>query len=68
MLLTSQVGVIQEWRIQEKNASWKCTETHVEDLRFFTVVTMRNIAFWDINTQFVPHRKHITSQLQSPNA
>jgi hypothetical protein len=28
-------------------------------------VTMENV-FWDIKTQFVPHRRHITSPLQSP--
>jgi hypothetical protein len=27
---------------------------------------MKNVVFWDINTQFVPHRRHITSRLQSP--
>jgi hypothetical protein len=28
-------------------------------------VTMKNVAFWDIKTQFVPHKIHITSPLQS---
>jgi hypothetical protein len=27
---------------------------------------MKNGAFWDIKTQFVLHRRHITSLLQSP--
>jgi hypothetical protein len=27
---------------------------------------MKNVVFWDIKTQFVPHRRHITSQVQSP--
>jgi hypothetical protein len=31
-----------------------------------TAVTMNNVAFWDIKLQFVPHRRHITSPLQSP--
>jgi hypothetical protein len=31
----------------------------------FTAVTMGNAVFWDIETQFVPHR-NITSPLQSP--
>jgi hypothetical protein len=31
----------------------------------FTAVTMKNDVFWDIKTQFVPHRQHITSPLQS---
>jgi hypothetical protein len=37
-------------------------------LRFevFTAVTMNNVIFWDIKPQFVRHRKHITSPLQSP--
>jgi hypothetical protein len=29
-------------------------------------VTMKNAVFWDIKIQFVPHRRHITSLLQSP--
>jgi hypothetical protein len=29
------------------------------------IVTMKNSVFWDVNTQFVPHRTHITSLLQS---
>jgi hypothetical protein len=32
----------------------------------FTAGTMKNAVFWDIKTQFVPHRRHITSLLQSP--
>jgi hypothetical protein len=27
---------------------------------------MKNGVFWDIKTQFLPHRRHITSPLQSP--
>jgi hypothetical protein len=27
---------------------------------------MKNVDFWDIKPQFVPHRRHITSPLQSP--
>jgi hypothetical protein len=26
---------------------------------------MKNAVFWDIKTQFVPHKRHITSPLQS---
>jgi hypothetical protein len=39
----------------------------VKDERFevFTAVTMKNDVFWDIKTQFIPHRRHITSPLQS---
>jgi hypothetical protein len=32
----------------------------------FTPVTMKNVVFWDIKTHFVPHKRHITSPLQSP--
>jgi hypothetical protein len=31
----------------------------------FTAVTMKNVVFWDIKTQFVLHRGHITTPLQS---
>jgi hypothetical protein len=27
---------------------------------------MKNVVFWDIRTQFVLHRRHITSPLQIP--
>jgi hypothetical protein len=30
----------------------------------FTEVTMKNTAFGDIKTQFIPHSKHITYPLQ----
>jgi hypothetical protein len=29
-------------------------------------VVVKHVVFWDIKTQFVPHRRHITSPLQSP--
>jgi hypothetical protein len=32
----------------------------------FTAVTMKNVVFWDIKTQFVLHWRHITSPVQSP--
>jgi hypothetical protein len=32
----------------------------------FTAMTMKNGVFWDIETQFVLHRRHIMSPLQSP--
>jgi hypothetical protein len=31
----------------------------------FTTGTMKNVVFWDIKPQFVLHRRHITSPLQS---
>jgi hypothetical protein len=43
-------------------------EIQIERVRLnvSTAVTMKNSVFWDIKPQFVPHRKHITSPLQSP--
>jgi hypothetical protein len=32
----------------------------------FTAVTMKNVVFWDIKPEFILHRRHITSPLQSP--
>jgi hypothetical protein len=29
---------------------------------------MKNVVFWDINPQFVLHRRHITYPLQSPGS
>jgi hypothetical protein len=42
-------------------------EKGTEHVRFevFTAVTMKNGVFWDIETQFVPQRRHITSLIQS---
>jgi hypothetical protein len=31
----------------------------------FTAVTVEYAVFWDIKTQFLQHRKHVTSPLQS---
>jgi hypothetical protein len=39
-------------------------QKHVR-LEVFMAVTMKNFIFWDIKTQFIPHRRHITSPLQS---
>jgi hypothetical protein len=40
----------------------------VINVRFevFTAVTMKNVVFWDIKTQFVLHRRHLMSLLQRP--
>jgi hypothetical protein len=41
---------------------------HIIYVRYeiFTTVTMKNAVFRDIKSQFVPHRRHITSPLQCP--
>jgi hypothetical protein len=33
-------------------------------IKVYTAVNMKNAVFWDIKTQFVLHRRHITSPLQ----
>jgi hypothetical protein len=35
-------------------------------ISIFTAATMKVAVFWDIRTQFLPHRRHIRSSLQSP--
>jgi hypothetical protein len=41
-------------------------DTRYVRFEVFTAVTMKNGVFWDVKTQFVLHRRHITSPLQSP--
>jgi hypothetical protein len=36
-----------------------------ERFEVFTAVTRKNVIFWDIKTQFILHRRNITSPLQS---
>jgi hypothetical protein len=38
------------------------------DFYIFTAVTMKNVIFWDIKGLVVPHRRHITSPLQSSSS
>jgi hypothetical protein len=35
-------------------------------VEIFTSVTMKTALFWDIKPQFVPHRRHIISPLETP--
>jgi hypothetical protein len=37
-----------------------------QEFEVITAVTMKNVVFWVIETQFLPHRRHITSPLQCP--
>jgi hypothetical protein len=39
--------------------------THSFSTNFHTYLSLKNAVLWDIKSQFVPHRKHITSPLQS---
>jgi hypothetical protein len=38
----------------------------LKDFMFSRRAIMKKSVFWDINTQFVPHRKHIKSPLHIP--
>jgi hypothetical protein len=49
-----------------RNAYVKQLSLLVVRFEVFTAVTMKNVVFWDMKTQFVPHRRHITSPLKSP--
>jgi hypothetical protein len=51
---------------EEMGCVQECTNSHVVRLEAL-VVTMNNAVFWDIKSQFVPHRRNITSPLQSPS-
>jgi hypothetical protein len=44
----------------------KLTFSFFNGFEVFAAVTMKNAAFWDIKTQFVPHRRNITSPLPGP--
>jgi hypothetical protein len=43
---------------------WHVTRSSNAILR--TGEYMKNVVFWDIKTQFILHRRHITASLQSP--
>jgi hypothetical protein len=38
---------------------------YIVRFEMIAAVTMKNVVFWDIKTLFVPHRRHITSPLQT---
>jgi hypothetical protein len=38
---------------------------YIKDLRFLKKVAMKNAIAWDIQIQFVPHRRHFTSPLRA---
>jgi hypothetical protein len=63
---------IQNQRNNNLEMSWnfsrKCMKLFYSYVRFelFKALTMKNAVFWDIKTQFVPHKRRSTSTLQSP--
>jgi hypothetical protein len=50
------------------DAALRPTLNELSLVRFvvFTAVAMKNAVFWDMETQLVPHRKHITVPIQIP--
>jgi hypothetical protein len=61
-----QSGIYSKYGVVEDHCHVQ-NEQHTDDVRFevFTAVTMKNVVFRDIKTQFVLHRRHVTSPLQS---
>jgi hypothetical protein len=47
----------------KRHLSISTAEQRTEDvsLEVFTAATMKNAVFWDIETQFLPYRKHISA-------
>jgi hypothetical protein len=43
----------------------RCVQRVHVTFEVFPSVIMKSAAFWDIKTQSIPHRRHITSQAQS---
>jgi hypothetical protein len=64
----------EEWRLLGYKAPVRTPQEtlrlhyRAQPVRFdvFTAVTMKNVVFWDMKSQFVLHRRHIMSPLQSP--
>jgi hypothetical protein len=57
-----------DFLISVNNLAFKILAFKIYNVRFedFTAVAVKNAAFWDINTQFVLHKRNITFPLQSP--
>jgi hypothetical protein len=48
---------------------WKSrTISNFVGFEVITAVTMKNVVFWDIKTEFVLYRRHITFLLLSPTS
>jgi hypothetical protein len=45
------------------------SDVKINGVRFeiFWAVAMNNAVFWDVKTQFVPHRRHIICPLKNPD-
>jgi hypothetical protein len=48
--------------------AWASMACYRDRFEVIMAVIMKNVVFWDIKTQFVPLRRHITSPLQSPDS
>jgi hypothetical protein len=63
-----QLQFLSEIHTPDEGASLRKATNDSARVRFevITAVAMKNAVFWDIKTQFILHRRHITSPLQSP--
>jgi hypothetical protein len=51
------------YTLQQGAGKWYC-----KGFDIFTAVNMKNVVFWDIKTQFVPHRRHISLRYRAQPA
>jgi hypothetical protein len=56
---------IRVTRIGELGTTLAVTSNRLTLRRNTVAMTMKNAVFWGITTQFLPHKKHITSPPQS---
>jgi hypothetical protein len=60
---------IREWKCSTQLSvglsTFRWTKSISVRYEVFTAVTMKNAVFWDIKTQFVPHRRHYFSATES---
>jgi hypothetical protein len=67
VFLSSHISTYTYTRIANKLAQREKVMVYVlVEFEVSRAVTRKNIVFWNIKTPFIPHRKHITSLLQSP--
>jgi hypothetical protein len=59
-------SLLRRRRVVQRSAPGNSNGYLIVRFEVFSAVTMKNVVFWDIETQFVPHRSHITSPLHSP--
>jgi hypothetical protein len=73
--LTHLTSIMEVTHFSEMSVLTRGTRRHIPEdgilksyiaITGWVAVSMKNAVFWDIKSQFLPHRRHITSSLQSP--